>query len=96
MRHDRLYDVHWNVTRHVLMAWFTAMDNSKLRRPVDVVMASATVFLLVCERFNLNPRRVLDTADRVIRRARDHQPQYVRGAEEYLRKEVPNDNANNH
>lgn len=88
MRHDRLYDIRWKEARQVLAAWMTALDNTKTRAPSEVVMGAAIVFKLTCERFKLNPRRVLETADRVVRTARDQSPQYVRGMEEYLVKEI--------
>ena len=90
MRHDRLYDVQWALVKQVSFAYLTQLDKIKIRNPSQVVVGIAVLFLLVCERFRLDPPRVLETAGRVLRRARDVEPQYPRGIAEYLQKELPN------
>lgn len=71
-------------------AYIDMLDRTKLTKtPNMVVMGVAVLFLLVCERFKLEPREVLDTAARVLRRAREVEPQYPRGISEYLHKELP-------
>lgn len=88
MRHEQLYDVRWRWVKQASFAYLDMMDKAKLRHSPQVVMGIACLFLLVCERFNLNVRAVLDTADMVLRRARDIEPQYPRGIAEYLKKEL--------
>lgn len=88
MRHDRLYDVNWHLLRHVTFGWIDRLDKVKQKTPADIVMAAAINLLLICERFGLDPRRVMDTADRVVRRARDVAPQYPRAIEQYLKEEL--------
>jgi len=87
MRHDRLYDVKWALLRHASFAWIDSMDRLKMRHPADVVMATAVCLILICQRFGLEPRRVMDTADRVLRRAKDVTPQYPRAIEHWLKEE---------
>jgi hypothetical protein len=87
MRYDKLYDVDWHLLRHVTFGWIDAIGRIKRASPADVVVAAAINLLLVCERFKLNPRRVMDTADRVVRRARDVAPQYPRAIEQFLNEE---------
>lgn len=90
MRHDRLYDVKWRLVKQASFAYIDMMDRTGLRNtPNMVVIGVSVLFLLVCERFKLEPRRVLETADRVLRRAREVEPQFPRGIAEYLAKELP-------
>lgn len=89
MRLERLYDVRWELLRHVTFNWIDRLDKQKIKRPVDVIAGLGVLFLLVCERFDLNPREVLTVADRVLRRAREVTPQYPRAMETWLREEVP-------
>ena len=88
MRHERLYDVRWALVKKASFAYLDMLDKAKLRHSPQVVIGVAVLFLLICERFGLNVRAVLDTADRVLRRARDVEPMYPRGIAEYLRKEL--------
>jgi len=87
MRYDRLYDVDWHILRHVTFSWIDTFGRIKKTRPADIVVAAAINLILICERFKLDPRRVMDTADRVVRRARDVAPQYPRAIEQFLREE---------
>lgn len=91
MRHDRLYDVRWDVIRQTTLGWFTSLDRLDKRiktSPADLVMSIGILFLMMCERFGLDPREVLVTADRVDRRAQEVAPQYPRGMRQYLREEL--------
>tara|TARA_Y100000361_G_scaffold117303_1_gene108436 strand:+ start:373 stop:657 length:285 start_codon:yes stop_codon:yes gene_type:complete len=92
MRFDRLYDVRWDLIRLVTFAWLTRLDQAtgnKRPAPADVVMAAAINFILVVERFGVNPREVLTVADRVIRRADDVSPTYTRAIRGFLKEELP-------
>ena len=84
-----MYDVRWQDVRLVAFSWIDAIQRIK-QRPAQMVVGLAVTFLLVCHRFGLEPRDVLEVAARVLNRARDVTPQYPRGIEEYLRNEVPN------
>ena len=88
MRLEQLYDVRWELIKQAAIAWFVGLDMTAHKAPSQVVMGIAINFILVCERFGLNPREVLTVTDRVIRRSREHTPQYVRGMEQYLREEI--------
>ena len=74
MRLDALYDVKWWLIKQASFAWIDVLDKIKHKTPAQVVTATAVTFLLVCERFDLDPRHVLTVADRVVRRARDVDP----------------------
>jgi len=88
MRYDRLYDVRWRWIKQVSFAYLDTLDKISHKTPAQVVSGVAVLFLLVCERFELDPRRVLETADRILRRARDVEPMYPRGIAEYLTREL--------
>lgn len=91
MRIQDLYDVSWRHIRQVSFAWIDFYGKLLAKgeaRPRDLVQGVAVLFLLVCARFKLEPREVLETASRVIRYAKDTEPQYVRGIEAYLREEL--------
>lgn len=91
MRHDRLYDLRWREIRQVAFSWIDQLDRIAHKRPAQVVGGLAVVFLLVCERFKADPRRVLETAERILRRAQDTEPMYPGAIRDYLRSEMPND-----
>ncbi|NRA09623.1 MAG: hypothetical protein HRU02_15820 [Myxococcales bacterium] len=91
MRLQDIYDVRWSRVREQAFAYINLFGKAKdqgFAQERDLVTGVAVNFLLVCERFKLDPRRVLETADRITRRARDVSPQYVRGIEEYLAQEL--------
>lgn len=86
VRLDRLYDIDFedvaNGALHI---------NTKLTKfsPAAYLGTLAAMFLLVCERLKVDPRRVLETTDRVLRRALDRQPVKVRAVRRWLREEIP-------
>lgn len=89
MRHEALYDVHWRMVKRAALSWLDRVqDIAKGESPAQIVIATAVLFLMVCKRFNLNEREVLTTADRVLRRAWDVDPQYPRAIQQYLREEM--------
>lgn len=58
-------------------------------QPEKAVQALGIVFLLVCERFEVSPRKVLEVADRVLRDMTNNEDAVtVRAARRYLREEV--------
>ncbi len=89
MRLESLYDVQWKFVRQAAMTWIDRLDKIRHKAPAQVVMSLAITFLLVCKRFDLWPPDVLGTADRVIRRCRDVDPQYVRALDQYFKEELP-------
>jgi hypothetical protein len=58
-------------------------------QPEQVVAGIAALFLGICERYGVEPRRVLETTDRIIRDARDKHPVEMRAMARYMRKELP-------
>ncbi len=88
MVRDSLFAVQWHFIKQCCQQWLDTLDRVKFKVPAQVVMASAIIFLLSCERFKLNPREVLDIADLVIRKSHDLDPRYVRGIREYLKEEL--------
>ena len=89
MRLDRLYDVTWADLRLVAYNWIDRLDKQKIRRPADIVAGLGVLFLLVCERYDLDPREALVVSDRILRRATEVTPMYPRAMRAYLRHEVP-------
>lgn len=86
MRIDRLYDVKWRDVKLAAMGW---LNQVQYTAPADQVIALAVTFLLICERFKLEPRRVLEASERVLRRAIELEPHYPRAIKAYLREEIP-------
>ena len=60
----------------------------KFTKPPQVVTGIAVTFLLICKRFKLSPKDVLQVADNIIRRARSVEPMYVRAIDAYLKEEL--------
>ena len=91
MRIQDLYDVRWGEVSRLAYAYLTNFDQKFGKDeagPKDLVTGIAVLFILLCKRFNLDPRRVLETTDRVIRRAKDVEPQYVGAISMYLEREL--------
>jgi hypothetical protein len=90
MIRDQLFNVQWFFVKQVCQQWLGALDRQKAKIPGQVVVASAITLILICERYKLNPREVMDIADRVIRRGWELDPRYLRGIREYFKEELPN------
>lgn len=88
MIRDGLFNVQWHFVKQVCVQWLAALDRQKYKLPAQVVMASAIVLIMICERYNLNPREVMGIADRVIRNGWDLDPRYLRGIREYFKEEL--------
>ena len=88
MKHDRLYDIQWKAIREVSFSYIDRVDKLGVKSPQQVVGGIGVLFLLVCERFRLDPRRVLETSDRILRRARDVEPAVPRAIAGFLRNEL--------
>lgn len=86
LRMDRLYDASFNKLRKGIYAWVHAQVRE---RPENTVAAAAAMFLLLCQRYKLSPRRVLDVSERVLRDASDRQPVELRAMRRLLREELP-------
>lgn len=91
MIRDQLFNVQWHWVKQVGQQWLDALDRAKRKLPGQTVMGVAVTFLLICERYSLNPREVLDIADRVIRKGWDLDPRYLRGMREYFKEELPDE-----
>lgn len=94
MQIQDLYDVSWRNIRQLTFGTVDTFQKMMMRRearPRDLVQGIAILLLIVCRHFKLEPRDVLETASRVLRRAKDIEPQYPRGIEAYLNAELPNE-----
>ena len=71
-------------------AAFTVLDILQGVNPPGVrVVSVAFMLLMICRRFRLDPRDVLDKTDRMIRDSLSKgRGEYVRAIREYLREEV--------
>lgn len=90
MIRDSMFNVQWHFVKQVCAQWLNSLDRVRTKVPGQVVVASAITLILICERYNLNPREVMDIADRVIRKSWDLDPRYVRGIRDYFKEELPN------
>lgn len=90
MRLDRLYDVRWDTLKLAAFSWITKvqkLDAEVGMPPNNVLTGLGVTFLLACERWKLDPRQALEVCDRVLRRAKDVNPQFPRGIAAYLKEE---------
>lgn len=88
MNYDKLYGVAWKDIRQNAMTYVTMLDKIKHKRPEQVLMGLAILTILACRRFKVDPRRLLETAERVLRFAEDTLPQYPRAISEWFEKEL--------
>jgi hypothetical protein len=91
MRLDRIYDVRWTMLKDVTFGWITLFDRltgNARPKPADLTAAAGVLLLLICERFQVEPREVLTAAGRMLRAAEVHAPQHVRAMREFLAKEM--------
>jgi hypothetical protein len=86
MTHSDIASASWLHIKQVAFAWIDTI--SHVRRPAAVPVGLGVTFLLVCRRFGLEPRRVLEISERTLRRAADVEPQYPRAISAYLESEV--------
>ena len=92
MKLQDMYNVRWNLVKRTLFAWFTMLDQVGYRPGAgDVVAASGIGFLLICERFGVDPREVLNTCNRIVTKAEDIDPEYPRAIRMFLKKELRDD-----
>lgn len=84
-----MFNVQWAYVKRVGQQWLDAMDRTRMTIPGQVVLGIAVTFLMICKRYELNPREVLDVADRVIRKGWDLDPRYLRGMRDYFKEELP-------
>lgn len=82
----KLYDLTTVGLRDCTIRATMAVQNEK---PEAIVATFATVLIMICERFRVDVRRVLEVTDRVIRDARDKHPVEMRAMDRYLREELP-------
>mgnify|MGYP000231654092 CR=1 FL=1 len=88
MIRDQMFNVQWHFVKQVCQQWLSALDKQKYKLPGQVVVASAITLIMICERYKLNPREVMDIADRVIRKGWDLDPRYIRGMRDYYKEEL--------
>ena len=87
MRHSKLYEFNWRSLQHVAFGWLDGLaDHIK---PQEFILTTAILFLLVCRRYRLDARAVLDTAARVIKLAADNYGSLeLRAIRTYLKEEL--------
>lgn len=85
MRLDTLYDIDFKRVRDGLLDVNTKLTHFK---SAEYMTTIAAMFLLLCERFSVDPRKALEVADRVLRRASDRNPVELRAVRRYLREEI--------
>lgn len=86
MRVSRIGDVN---VRAVSRTAFDVLHNIQRHPPNEQVAGIAWLFLLACKNYNLDPRRVLEYTDNILRRALDVEPDYPRAVIQYMRNEWP-------
>lgn len=89
MIRDQMFNVQWAYVKRVGQQWLDAMDRTRMTIPGQVVLGIAVTFLMICKRYELNPREALDVADRVIRKGWDLDHRYLRGMRDYFKEELP-------
>jgi hypothetical protein len=88
MIRDSMFNVQWHFVKQVCQSWLNSLDKQKYKLPGQIVVASAVTLIMICERYKLNPREVMDIADRVIRKGWDLDPRYIRGMRDYFKEEL--------
>jgi hypothetical protein len=88
MRPDQLANVSYKRVQEAAMAVVSGLQTYD---PATIVTGAAWVFLAICRRYDVDPRRALEVADRVQRHALNVAPQYPRAIEAYCREELPRD-----
>jgi len=81
----KLYDVHTVGIKDVAMRIIMTLSKE---RPEAVVAGLATLFILICKRYGVEVRAVLDVTDRVLRDAADTHPVEIRALKRYLKQEL--------
>jgi hypothetical protein len=82
----KLYDLTALGTKDTTMKLLGTLQSE---RPEAVVAAVATLFLIICKRYRVDVRRVLETTDRIVRDAQETHPVEMRAMARYLREELP-------
>lgn len=91
MRLDRIYDVRWDMLKHITFGWISTFDRltgNARPSPADFTAAAGVLLLLICERFKVEPRDVMTAAGRMVRSADVHAPQHLRAMRDFLAKEM--------
>ena len=86
LRFDRLYDVTPDRLRKSALRMLHRMAN---RKPEDIVIGISTLFILICQRYRVEPRAVLEVAERILRDMGDKNPPVLRGMKRYLKEDLP-------
>lgn len=85
MKIDRMYNVDVEEVNH---AAFRVLHHVQQLPTPALVTGVAWLFLSVCERYGLEPRRVLEVSERVRRDALDRRPVQARAIRRFLREEL--------
>lgn len=74
--------------RRVSKITFELLDRIQQKRAEEIVAAGAVFFLQLCRRYRIDPRRVLEAVERIVRDAEDRYPDHVRALRTYLDQEI--------
>jgi len=85
---DKLYDLTAVGIKTTALLMLT---RAQKERPAQITAAIATLFLAVCRRYRIEPRRVLEVTDRIMRDAQEKHPVEMRAMARYLKEELPDD-----
>jgi hypothetical protein len=83
---SKLYDLKTIDLRDCSIRMMMSVQRQK---PEQIVAATAVLLLLICRRYRIDVRRVLETTERVLRDAADKHPVEIRGLKTYMNEELP-------
>ncbi len=85
LRLDTLYDVKVYDLKQVI---FHVTNTLSTHTPAQIVAGVGALFLLLCKRYGVEPRRVLEANERMMRDAQDNHPVEMRAIKTYLREDL--------
>lgn len=83
---DKLHEVTPLALKNYAML---ALNLLQRRKPAEIVAAIGTVFILLCKRYRVDPRKVLDVNDKMIRVAQEEHSVEMRALARYLKEDLP-------
>lgn len=85
IRLDHLYAVDLALVRKAVIGWLSKLQHAN---PAALVTGTGVVFLALCSRFNVSPRRALEVAERVWRDATEQRKPEASALNQYLQHEL--------
>ena len=86
---EKLYRVKVKEMSKGLYRWIHAMTKKSGDHTGPLLISCACTLILLCRHYNADPRRVMDTTDRVLRNAQDIRPKEFRAMRAYMKGELP-------